>query len=141
MRYYYEESKRTGSDRQTPQQTPAYFLDVNEWQTLFNEFNRSNIPRDVAEPASREYYRRMQAAKTAPFTVCDDIGIRAASDAFRADLHSVINARTANGLPTLFTSNLPIEEMAQVFDQRLYDRMRDMCLQIHFAGESHRGRR
>lgn len=121
--------------------SPAYFLCVNEWQTLFNEFNRSNIPRDVAEPASREYYRRMQLAKTSPFAVCDDLGIRAASEAFRADLHSVINARTTNSLPTIFTSNLPIEEMAVIFDQRLYDRVRDQCAVLHFAGESRRGRR
>jgi DNA replication protein DnaC len=123
------------------QQTPAYFLDVNEWQTLFNEFNRSNIPREVAEPASREYYRRMHLAKTAPFTVCDDLGVRDASTAFRGDLHSVINARTTNALPTIYTSNLPIEEMAQVFDHRLYDRVRDQCAILHFSGNSFRGRR
>lgn len=124
-----------------PLQTPGYFLDVNEWQTLFNEFNRSNVPKDIAEPASREYYRRMAAAKTTPFVVCDDIGLRTATEAFRADLHSVINYRTTNALPTVFTSNLPIEEMAKVFDERLYDRMRDMCAVIHFEGRSHRGKR
>ncbi|AYA77391.1 DNA replication protein [Bacillus sp. Y1] len=122
-------------------QTPAYFLDVNEWQTLFNEFNRSNVPSDIAEPASREYYRRFNYAKHAPFVVCDDIGVRTATEAFRADLHSVINHRTANAMPTVFTSNLPIEDMAQVFDARLYDRMRDMCAVLEFGGTSKRGRR
>jgi DNA replication protein DnaC len=121
--------------------SPAFFLDCNEWQTLFNEFNRSNVPRDIAEPASREYYKRMQAAKTAPFVVCDDLGVRDATTAFRADLHAVINARTTNGLPTIYTSNLPIEEMAVVFDQRLYDRVREQCLPMHFDGTSKRGRR
>jgi DNA replication protein DnaC len=123
------------------QQTAAYFLDVNEWQTLFNEYNRSNIPKEVAEPASREYYRRMHLAKTSPFVVCDDLGVRDATTAFRADLHSVINARTTNALPTIFTSNLPIEEMATVFDQRLYDRVRDQCAVLAFSGSSKRGRR
>jgi DNA replication protein DnaC len=123
------------------QQTAAYFLDCNEWQTLFNEFNRSNVPREVAEPASREYYRRMHLAKTAPFVVCDDLGVRDATTAFRGDLHAVINARTTNGLPTIYTSNLPIEEMAVVFDQRLYDRVRDQCAVLHFSGNSFRGRR
>jgi DNA replication protein DnaC len=122
-------------------QTPAYFLDVNEWQTLFNEFNRSNIPREVAEPASREYYLRMHLAKTAQFVVCDDLGVRDATTAFRGDLHSVINHRITNALPSVFTSNLPIEEMAVVFDSRLYDRVRDQCLSIHFDGTSKRGRR
>lgn len=122
-------------------QTPAFFLDTNEWQTLFNEFNRSNVPKDIAEPANREYYRRLQQAKSAPFAVLDDIGVRTATEAFRGDLHSVINHRTANGMPTVFTSNLPIAEMANVFDARLYDRMRDQCAVIHFEGKSKRGKR
>jgi DNA replication protein DnaC len=127
-------------DRQALQR-PAVMLDVNEWQSLFNEFNRSNLPADIAEPASREYYRRLQQAKLAPFAVLDDIGVRSATEAFRGDLHSVINHRTANGLPTVFTSNLPLKEMATVFDARLFDRMKDQCAEIHFEGTSKRGRR
>jgi DNA replication protein DnaC len=124
-----------------PLQQPAYFLDVNEWQSLYNEFNRSHVPQDVAERAAREYYRRLTNAKQAPFAVLDDIGVRQATEGFRGDLHSVINHRTTNALPTVYTSNLPIEKMAAVFDSRLYDRMRDQCAVLHFAGESKRGKR
>ena len=124
-----------------PLQQPAYFLDVNEWQSLYNEFNRSHVPQDVAERAAREYYRRLTNAKQAPFAVLDDIGVRQATEGFRGDLHSVINHRTTNAMPTVYTSNLPIEEMAAVFDARLYDRMRDQCAVLHFAGESKRGKR
>jgi len=46
-----------------------------------------------------------------------------------------------SGLPTVYTSNLPMSDMANVFDARLYDRIRDQCAEIHFAGESRRGRR
>lgn len=122
-------------------QRPAYFFDVNEAQTLYNEFARSNIPREVAEKASREYYRRLDAAKSAPFAVYDDIGVRSATEGFRGDIHSAINHRTMNAMPTVFTSNLPIEEMERVFDARLYDRMRDQCSVQSFVGESKRGRR
>lgn len=124
-----------------PMQQPAYFLDVNYWQTLFLGFNRSNVPQDIAEQFSRPYYQAMERAKLAPFAVLDDIGVRGASDAFRGDLHTIINYRTANGLPTVYTSNLPIEDMATVFDARLYDRMRDMCATIEFEGKSRRGMR
>jgi DNA replication protein DnaC len=124
-----------------PLQNPGYFFDVNEAQTLYNEFARQNIPRDIAEKSSREYYRRLDLAKQAPFSVFDDIGVRTSTEGFRGDLHSAINYRTANGLPTIYTSNLPIEEMAIVFDSRLYDRVRDQCLSIHFDGASKRGRR
>ncbi|PGC87290.1 DNA replication protein [Bacillus toyonensis] len=124
-----------------PLQTAAYFLDLNELQTLYNEFNRSNIPRETAEKSAKEYYRRMSNAKTAPFAVLDDIGVRSATEAFRGDLHAVINHRVTNGLPTVYTSNIPIDELESVFDRRLYDRVRDLCVVLPFEGESKRGMR
>ena len=126
---------------QAPAQTPAYFLDVNSWQELYTGFTRPNIPQEIAEQNSRPYYRQLELAKRTPFVVLDDIGVRTASEGFRGDLHTVINYRCVNGLPTVYTSNLPIEDMATVFDARLYDRMRDQCLMLAFAGESKRGRR
>src|SRR5690606_22058444 len=81
---------------------PAYFLDVNEWQTDYNAFNRPRVPESTAAPAAERYYNAMNAASTAPFVVFDDIGVREATEAFRADLHSIINARVANGLPSVY---------------------------------------
>ena len=124
-----------------PLQQPAYFLDVNSWQTDYNEFNRARVPDSIAEPAAKRYYSAMERTKQAPFAVLDDIGVRQATEGFRGDLHSVINHRTTNAMPTVYTSNLPIDEMAAVFDVRLYDRMRDQCAVLHFAGESKRGKR
>lgn len=119
----------------------AYFLDVNAWQELYTGFTRPKIPEATAEKNSRIYYRQMELAKRAPFTVFDDLGVREATDGFRQDLHSVINYRVTSGLPSVYTSNLPLAEMATVFDSRLYDRIRDNCGEIHFIGESFRGRR
>jgi DNA replication protein DnaC len=118
------------------QQTPAYFLDVNSFQTDYNLATMTND--DSAMSAIKTTILRTQQA---PFAVLDDTGLRSASEAFRSYVHAIVNYRTANGLPTIFTSNLPIEEMAVVFDARLYDRMRDMCAVLHFGGESKRGRR
>jgi len=122
-------------------QFSAYFLDVNAWQTDYNEFNRPRVPDEIAEPAAASYYKAMEKAKAAPFAALDDIGVREASENFRADLHAVINYRVTNGLPTVYTSNLAINELATVFDARLYDRIRDQCGEIHFEGSSKRGRR
>jgi DNA replication protein DnaC len=118
------------------QQTPAYFIDVNSFQT---DYNLATMTNDDAAMGSIKAI--IQRAQQAPFAVLDDIGLRSASEAFRSYVHAIVNYRTANGLPTIFTSNLPIEEMAVVFDARLYDRMRDMCAVLHFGGESKRGRR
>lgn len=124
-----------------PLERPAYFLDVNAWQTLFLGFNRPNVPPSTAEPLAKQYYAMEACAKTSPFVVLDDIGVRTASEAFRADLHGIINHRVTNGLITVYTSNVPIEELTMVFDARLADRVRDMCVVIPFKGESKRGLR
>jgi DNA replication protein DnaC len=117
-------------------QTPAVFLDVNSFQTDYNLATMTNDDESMAK-IKATILRTQQA----PFAVLDDVGLRSASEAFRSYVHAIVNYRTANGLPTVFTSNLPIEEMAAVFDTRLYDRMRDMCAVLHFGGESKRGRR
>jgi DNA replication protein DnaC len=115
---------------------PAVFLDTNAFQTDYNLATMTND--DAAMVKIKSTILRVQAA---PFAVLDDVGLRSASEAFRSYVHAIVNYRTANGLPTIFTSNLPIEEMAVVFDARLYDRMRDMCLPMLFSGNSFRGRR
>lgn len=141
---------------QQPLQQPAYFLDVNEWQTLYNGFSRGNIPQDIAEQYSRPYYEMMEKAKHAPFAVLDDIGVRKATTGFAGDLHTIINHRTANGMPTIYTSNIPLSsdvpvekrvealkpyDILDMFGPRLYDRVRDQCAVIPFEGESKRGKR
>jgi len=134
---------------------PAYMLDCNDWQTDFNQFNRPRVPDSVAQPASERYYKAMERAKTAPFVVLDDIGVRATTDAFRSDLHSIINHRVTNQMPTVYTSNLPIfyegkrepystepYDLVDVFgEKRLADRINDMCAKLNFVGTSKRGMR
>jgi DNA replication protein DnaC len=122
-------------NRQSPQ-APAVFLDVNSFQT---DYNLATMTNDESEMAKIK--ATITRTQTAPFAVLDDIGVRSASDAFRSYVHAIVNYRTTNGLPTVFTSNLPIEEMAVVFDGRLYDRMRDQCAILYFEGKSKRGRR
>jgi DNA replication protein DnaC len=126
--------------RQAPQR-PAFFLDANEWQSRFNQFNRPRVPDEIAEPAAAAYYRGLKLAQTTPFVAIDDIGVRSASEALRSDLHSIINYRTTNRLPTIYTSNEPIELLAETFDERLYDRARDQAVIIEFTGSSRRGLR
>lgn len=125
----------------TPPENAVYFMDCAELQQLYTQFTRPHIPRDIAESASRQYYGMMERAKSAMFTVMDDIGVREASDGFRGDLHTIVNHRYTKKLPTVYTSNVPMEELTDVFDRRLYDRVRDLTFQYTFIGESHRGKR
>lgn len=120
-------------------QPPAYFMDVNSFQTLYNRFTRQGISQEITEEASKKYYDEMDLAKNAPYIVMDDIGVRSASEAFRADLHEIINYRMVKNLPTVYTSNLPLSAMKEVFDERLYDRMADKAVAFKFVGDSKRG--
>lgn len=120
-------------DGRQPNQTGALFVDVNELQTRYNlaamtkdEEKLTGIGVDV------------ENAQKADFVVLDDTGIRGATEAFASYVHSIINYRTTEDLPTVYTSNLPIEDMAEVFTERLYDRMRDKCVSLFFEGESNR---
>lgn len=119
-----------------PRQFSAYFLDINELQTAYNLATMTND-----DDAMKRIGAKIKRTQDAPFAVVDDIGVRSATEAFRSYVHAVINHRVTNGLPTVYTSNLAMSEMADVFDDRLYDRIRDQCADIHFGGESKRGRR
>lgn len=124
-----------------PDHMPAFFLDVNEWQNFYNSFNRSGIRDDLREQASEKFYTNMNYAKKAHFLVLDDIGVRSATEGFRADLHSIINHRVTNRLTTVYTSNVGMKELMEIYDSRLYDRARDLTAVILFQGDSARGLR
>jgi DNA replication protein DnaC len=119
-----------------PEQVPVYFLDVNEFQTRFNLATMTNDETEL-----ERFKAELQRCKTVPFLVVDDLGVRDCTPAFRGYLHALINARVVSGLPTVYTSNLPMTELARVFDERLYDRVRDLCIDLPFGGESKRGLR
>lgn len=119
-----------------PIQRPALFLDVNALQT---DYNLATMTHD--ESGLAQVTETMRKAMDVSYLVMDDVGIRSATESFKSIVHAIINARTTAGKPTVFTSNLPIDEMATVFDARLADRMRDQCVVLHFAGESKRGKR
>lgn len=129
----YIEALRKGEQ---PAQVLAVFMDANKFQTDYNLATMTNDDDAIAKIGTT-----IKRVQTAPFVVIDDIGVRDATSAFRSYLHAVINYRITNSLPTVYTSNLPIEEMAEVFDSRLYDRIRDQCGVIRFTGGSKRGRR
>lgn len=124
-----------------PPQVPAYFLDVNELQELYNRFTRNGVPQDISEEASRDYYYKLDKAKTSPLVVFDDIGVRSSTEAFRGDLHGIINYRVANQLPSIYTSNIPMEDLASIYDTRLADRIKDLTIPLYFDGQSNRGLR
>lgn len=120
---------------------PAYFLSMNRWHSEYHAFNRRNVPEHIAEPAAAGYYEAHRTAKTVPFLVIDDIGVREGSEAFNMDFLDLVDHRVSNKLPTVYTSNVPIEDIRDMYDEkgRIFDRVRDLCIPIEFHGDSKRG--
>lgn len=120
-----------------PPKRPAYFFDVESWQTLFSRIHMA--AGDRKETLAAEFDAARQRAITANFAVFDDIATRETRDGFRAQLHGVINERVTSGLPTVYTSNVVIDDLSRVFDARLADRIREQCFERYFKGTSKRG--
>lgn len=118
-----------------PLQAPAMFFDVNQVQRTYNLASQAKD-----EDTIKAIMLRLDRAAKVPFLVMDDIGIRNATDAFRALLHDVINHRTSNGMPTVYTSNVKLSDFATIYDARLADRVRDKCAVVEFKGKSKRGK-
>ncbi|MBA4542870.1 DNA replication protein [Thermoactinomyces daqus] len=136
--YTFTEALKRG---QQPLERPVYFLDFNQWQREFAAFNNPKIPRDMGEKMARKFYEIRDIAKDVLLLVVDDIGIEDPSNAFHGIAHDLINHRLVNWLPTIFTSNVEMEDLLLRYDKRLFDRIRDHNSQIEFIGTSHRGMR
>lgn len=134
--YYLECLKRSIQ----PSERPVFFLSMNSLQKDFLQMTRSGTPKEIAEEAGERYYETLEIVKRTELVVFDDIGTRSVSEAFRNDILDIIDHRQSYLKPSIFTSNLPITELPTLFgEQRLFDRIRDLCIVLEFEGNSHRG--
>ena len=112
----------------------ALFMDVNQIQRRYNTAimsdNKDEISRIVSD---------IEKAGKAPFLVIDDLAVRTASESYRSLIHDLVNERISEELPTVYTSNVPVRDLASVFDERLSDRIQDQCAVLSFKGTSKRG--
>jgi DNA replication protein DnaC len=122
-----------------PKRRPVFFIGVNDLQEMYNEANRPNMPKDIAEEAARNYFEALNTAKTVDFLVLDDIGLRSASEVFTQDIYGLLNYRNTMLLPTVYTSNVPMKDLEVIYSKQVWDRARDMCMEVVFKGESKRG--
>ncbi len=82
----------------------------------------------------------IEAVKTAPFLVLDDIGAERVTDWVAEKLFTVINHRHDEDLPTVFTSNLDIPQLGAHIGERTVWRIVEMCEVIHVTGMNLRDR-
>lgn len=71
---------------------------------------------------------------TTNILVIDDFGTEKVSDWVRDKFYQIINERYSHKKISIFTSNVPLHKSE--YDERITDRIKEMCYQIEFPEES-----
>jgi DNA replication protein DnaC len=119
------------------ERVPGLFVNVARFQNLYNSQFRG--PIDMQQDAARRYYNRKLLLQEVELLVMDDIGVRNATEAFMGEIYEVIDLRAAEMLATIYTSNVPIEDLGGMLDDRIASRIKGATVQIAFEGMDKRG--
>lgn len=79
----------------------------------------------------------------AELLVLDDLGAERSTSFGRERVFQLVDRRLLTGRPLIVTTNLPLSAMqhpADLDERRIYDRVLEVCVPIHFDGESMRAR-
>jgi DNA replication protein DnaC len=116
---------------------PGLFYKASEFQNVYNAQFRGTP--EMQDEASRKFYRVKKLLMSVELLVMDDIGIRQKiTDAFENELTEVIDSRDTNVLTTIYTSNLPVEKLADTVGDRIASRIEGMTEKVAFKGKDHR---
>ncbi len=115
---------------------PGLFVNASTFQNVYNEQFRGS--EDAQAAASAVYYDMKKAMNTVPLLVLDDLGVRGATEAFRAELYEIIDLRATGHRATLITSNMALDGISTVLDERISSRIAAMCRAAQFTGRDYR---
>lgn len=125
-----------GENRLTSKRNPSLFVKSSDLQNVYNAQFRGTS--EMQQQASTKYYNLKQAMLTAELLVIDDIALRSGTEAFVNELYEVIDHRAVEELATIFTSNIPLEELGAIYGDRIVSRIDGMSVQIAFDGKDNR---
>lgn len=76
----------------------------------------------------------LSALSTTEVLIIDDFGTERVTDWVKDKFYEIINNRYVDKKVTIFTSNEPIEDLK--YDDRITNRIKEMCYQVNFPEES-----
>lgn len=115
---------------------PALFVRASEYQNLYNaQFKGDDA---VRVDASRRFSRYKKSMLNVDLLVIDDIAVRGGTEAFLNELYEIIDTRATNGLTTIYTSNIPINELGVTLGDRITSRIEGMAVPMELRGEDKR---
>lgn len=133
-----ERSRAYLKGQQDLKANPAIFVKSTEMQNSFNAQFRGT--RDMQEKASQRYYSLKDAVKKTELVVLDDIATRGSriSEAYEDELYEILDYRSTNGLTTIFTSNVNLDELTNCLGDRIASRIAGMTVKVGFTGKDNR---
>lgn len=87
-----------------------------------------------------EFEEEIEMVKRCNLLIIDDIGAEKPSEWVRERLLSFINTRVSNGLSTIYTSNLSLEELEAKMGNRVVSRIKGYTKEIQLTGSDRRDR-
>lgn len=127
-----------GENRLTSKANPALFVKSSDFQNVYNSQFRGT--KEMQEEASLKYYRLKERMLTVELLVIDDVALRAGTEAFVNEMYEIIDHRAVEELATIFTSNIPMEELATIYGDRIVSRIEGMTVALPFSGKDNRKR-
>lgn len=115
---------------------PVYFCKSTDLQTAYNAQFRGNP--QMQQQASERYYAIKSRIKSVELLVFDDIATKASTEAFTEELYEIVDHRSTEELATIYTSNMTLEDVAELLGDRIASRIEGMTVPVAFTGKDRR---
>lgn len=96
--------------------------------------------RSIYDNPDPEFDEELDMVNKCKLLIIDDIGAEKPSEWVRERLLSFINTRVSNGLSTIYTSNLSLEELEAKMGSRVVSRIKGSTKEIQLSGSDRRDR-
>jgi len=115
---------------------PAFFMKMAKLQNVYNSQFRGS--KDATEKNADHYQALKRKMIECDLLVLDDIGLRGITETLQNELYEIIDERDTNERATIFTSNVPLDKLGELFSEQLISRIEGMTIEIPFTGKDNR---
>lgn len=133
--YICSETKGSGKTRMAAS-IANEIMEKHDTQVKFSTSMRilTEIRRSYDPGTSMTESQLLYALSTSEVLIIDDFGTERVTDWVKDKFYEIINNRYVEKRVTIFTSNEPIESLK--YDDRITNRIKEMCYQVNFPEES-----
>lgn len=72
----------------------------------------------------------LRGLTNADLVIIDDLGTEQATEWSKTRVYNIIDSRYRNGLPLIISTNITMEKIKEIYSERTYDRILEMCTPV-----------